>query len=710
MKIEKQGLATTEEIINEEYTLRYGHVFRASNELELTHITYENLLALRNDGKLRQGGFYRITDYATMTTQANTRSAEHPFDIVVQALDKNTLSEDAHAIQRDGDEYFANSNLAAWKLRYLLDNDSAIYSWMPADIKEVEQKWVTSWGVLESRKDADASTNYRKVKVNGVTKYLYAPAERGTFLSGKEFYRMVGQKEYHFTSMDELVVGSLINPYDNEDGGTIKLYIIDKTTGDIIDELYGIDEMGDTEDDEGNYYYEVRFAHEGYDEGYEYDMVHGEGDTTTLNGQTYYIWFEYEALYGDESSDEGDEGDEGEGWSLRYTSSDSRYPKMRRDYLNKTITSGGTKEVYNGSLDKLYYAFDSILPSTSSQPKPQIYSAETGRIYKSDNWYDNVSWTAYTAPEVIGKGVICGMTDERGNYAPYDFKNIQFLYDGDYYYTFNMASNSSDASLTDLCHNNRINLLKRVYKTASEFKYSIPNVIFDTTQTTLNTSNAYGIYENIVDIEVKGVMYIHGRMGCNKWACQGSASLMAIGTFISGKDITQTLYGNTFYLGTTGSINNNVATSVIGNTIYIIGGTASCSISFHLQTLLFNTIKWIDSYSSSKSLVIGDIDNAKACSIQTSDITIWDGHSLVVKLNMAQSTIATYTNLTLTSANTTSSSSPITNLNIYMIGGRNSNTSVVVDANFKAKSSYKWHIAKNSSGTVKQWCDANLVG
>ena len=54
------------------------------NELALAlhiPITHASLLALRNAGELTKGAFYRITDYECTTTQADTRSANHPFDI-----------------------------------------------------------------------------------------------------------------------------------------------------------------------------------------------------------------------------------------------------------------------------------------------------------------------------------------------------------------------------------------------------------------------------------------------------------------------------------------------------------------------------------------------------------------------------------------------------------------------------------------------------
>ena len=60
-------------------------------------ITYAELKQLRDNGMLTVGRFYRITDYICTTTQTDTRATNHDFDVIVQALSGNTLSENASA-------------------------------------------------------------------------------------------------------------------------------------------------------------------------------------------------------------------------------------------------------------------------------------------------------------------------------------------------------------------------------------------------------------------------------------------------------------------------------------------------------------------------------------------------------------------------------------------------------------------------------------
>ena len=60
----------------------------------LVEVTHAELKAMRDAGKLTPGALYRITDYQCTTTQENTRSAGHQFDIVLLALSEDKLAEE----------------------------------------------------------------------------------------------------------------------------------------------------------------------------------------------------------------------------------------------------------------------------------------------------------------------------------------------------------------------------------------------------------------------------------------------------------------------------------------------------------------------------------------------------------------------------------------------------------------------------------------
>ena len=115
----------------------------------IQHVTYAQLVTLRNNSGLVAGQWYRITDY--MTTVANdteARSAGHPFDLLVMATSSNTLSEEAKAIKssRDSNGYFTDANLNAWKVWYSLDNDTTRFQWADTENgKGVIWRMIDEW-------------------------------------------------------------------------------------------------------------------------------------------------------------------------------------------------------------------------------------------------------------------------------------------------------------------------------------------------------------------------------------------------------------------------------------------------------------------------------------------------------------------------------------------------------------------------------------
>ena len=100
-----------------------------SKPVPMEEILWADLMALRNNNQLVPGTQYRITDYSTTTSQPDTLSAGHDFDIIVVADSTNKLNENARAVQRVGDTYFDSSKLESWRLKYSLDNDTTRFAW-----------------------------------------------------------------------------------------------------------------------------------------------------------------------------------------------------------------------------------------------------------------------------------------------------------------------------------------------------------------------------------------------------------------------------------------------------------------------------------------------------------------------------------------------------------------------------------------------------
>ena len=138
-----------------------GGVISSTVDSLITPITYAELVALRGSSSLVAGMQYRITDYACTTTQENTQSAGHPFDIIVTADSENTLNEEARAIQHEGDTYFADCDLNAWKIWYCFDNDATRFAWADSvNGKGVIYRMIDEW-------NNDVPYDFKNIMYNG---------------------------------------------------------------------------------------------------------------------------------------------------------------------------------------------------------------------------------------------------------------------------------------------------------------------------------------------------------------------------------------------------------------------------------------------------------------------------------------------------------------------------------------------------------------
>ena len=157
------------DIIQEEHL---AHIEQGiADATPMVNVTYAELKALRDEGKLIAGQMYRMTDYETTCTWSNTQVAGHPFDLVLTALDNKTLDEKCSAIwsERDTDGYFANSNLPAWDVRYCLDNDINRFEWA-----QLGGKFLIAYDELDEYEAVQDGT----IEIDGVT-YIKWSATNG---------------------------------------------------------------------------------------------------------------------------------------------------------------------------------------------------------------------------------------------------------------------------------------------------------------------------------------------------------------------------------------------------------------------------------------------------------------------------------------------------------------------------------------------------
>lgn len=95
----------------------------------IKNVTYEELLVLKNDNWLEPEAYYKITNYITTSSQPHTKVSQHKFDIIVKAASPNKLYEEAKICHHQGDHYYDDCNLDAWKVWYCIDNDTNRFEW-----------------------------------------------------------------------------------------------------------------------------------------------------------------------------------------------------------------------------------------------------------------------------------------------------------------------------------------------------------------------------------------------------------------------------------------------------------------------------------------------------------------------------------------------------------------------------------------------------
>lgn len=651
--------------------------------------THSELKAKRDAGQLVAGAFYRITDYECTTVQADSRSANHPFDIIVQALDERTLSENAQAIQRDGDTYFANAKLESWQLKYALDNDASRFAWAKERIIEQPARWSCGWGVLEERYDDGASANYTTATIDGVQKYLYRPSQPTSYLEGKTFYRYEGQEILHIEDASELYFVTRGNPFETGEQ-TEPLLVIYAPTGRIIRELEVTTEYGETSDENDESVWNTYF-------GDELDMK-TYGQTIDINGETYYSWVPW---------------------------SDDNYVLDEWVFNNSPfVLNEGTKIVYNGSTDSLYYAFDGIIGKFGGN----VYEVTDGNhiykyedeVYGEEYLLDTISYTNYIAPREGGKGVIYRLIDEHNNDCPFDFKNMQFLHNGEWYYTFSYFG--EDASLGDYCANNHLVIVSDQKDQLTTVTTTIPRLVFNLIH---NASDKFvaGILNNDVQSSIAKGFIQGARISGNKWLPTGGGNngyFKKINIYSSGL-----IYGNIFR----GYANGFVVGSADKPIEQFYGNTMTLSIinNFNITidctNFTGNTYNVLISGTGAKSIVGGYIKNCYFDDYGSTDEKNAAGATQEVKLKFESTQtdpnglttyaisncyIRLFNALAIKYGETTSNNAPLRFLNIDARGW-GSGTTITIPSTFPANANYELKVAKNSKGEIKMWCDADFI-
>lgn len=161
----------------------YNNVFCGSATKEIIKISVADLKTLKNESKLDTNVVYQITDFvdgdfkAEITQNVNVETQTNYFDLLVTALNDNTLSCNVGATKHDGIDYYTEEELSSYKIIYFIDEQS-----VPMQYKSVNDYCVlydfyspsNNKGYILSLTDQlnnTANYNFKNVKINGY--YLF---------------------------------------------------------------------------------------------------------------------------------------------------------------------------------------------------------------------------------------------------------------------------------------------------------------------------------------------------------------------------------------------------------------------------------------------------------------------------------------------------------------------------------------------------------
>ena len=149
-------------------------------------VTYYDLKKMRDNGELVAGAQYRIIDYDCSTIQANTRSAMHPFDVIVTADDESHLNENARACHSARDSFHtivSNSMGSSYEREPNADGyyqDERYYAFVSHGVSHDNYVYVKSLDVLPSATDVyifedsqDSFINIIEASPTSVTTFDY---------------------------------------------------------------------------------------------------------------------------------------------------------------------------------------------------------------------------------------------------------------------------------------------------------------------------------------------------------------------------------------------------------------------------------------------------------------------------------------------------------------------------------------------------------
>ena len=342
-----------------------------------TPITHSELVALRDNSQLIPGMLYRITDYVCTTAQDDTRAMDNKFDIIIQALSTNTLSENASADYHMSQDTIIGEG-STFKPEVLADADGVLVDGAVIKYYDIYEDCDDLENKTENYKIDDTFVEYGYLENNEgvVVPVLYkndleAFADEGADYADVFYY--VGTYELNGTTYDKW---RKIESGDYGWGGTGKIYAL---TNVIVDGVFGQDYFKNA----NLHAWEIKYCLD--------------------NDTTRFAWADnaqaitnLESLYSDGQ------------------------PLTRQPNFDGAMSNAEGYEEY-------YYAWGTQADVDDDDP-PNFWYSKNEVLFNGETMIkgDGGVLAQATVIDIGGKGVIYYMKDEFNNECPYDFKNIQF--------------------------------------------------------------------------------------------------------------------------------------------------------------------------------------------------------------------------------------------------------------------------------------------
>lgn len=202
----------------------------------MIEIKWAELVELRDNKELIPGMKYRITDYQCTTTQENTRSAGHQFDIVLLALSENKLAEEGWAMEHPTDVYDVTFSDGVTKKCYFNTMNGKSYDFIDvATLLACDGMSYTDFTLDDVNKTATCIYDSTDLSTENIT---YNYFQNSNLSAWKVWYCLDNDKS-RFSWADEgsIIPGELISVTFGEKEsrtGTPTSTIIHKSDGDYI--------------------------------------------------------------------------------------------------------------------------------------------------------------------------------------------------------------------------------------------------------------------------------------------------------------------------------------------------------------------------------------------------------------------------------------------------------------------------------------------